>query len=38
MRIEDGQEEQYHEQSVDDVGKRVVETIIEHENDKAQHQ
>ena len=38
MRIEDGQEKQYHEATIDDVGKRVVEAVIKHENDKAQHQ
>jgi hypothetical protein len=37
MRVEDGGEEQHQKNRIDDVGKGVVESVIEHQNDEAQH-
>lgn len=36
MRVEDGYKEQQQQQGVDDIGKGVVETVVEHEQHKAQ--
>jgi hypothetical protein len=36
MRIENGGKEQYYQQEIDDIGKGVVEPVIQHDNDKTQ--
>ena len=36
MRIEDGGKEQYHQQEIDDIGKGVVEPVVEHDDNESQ--
>ena len=37
MRIEDGSEEQQHQKSIDDKGKSVIEAVVQHDDEKAEH-